>query len=167
MYDEPERPKTANLEKPSILDPDLVDKLDMSLLSKESLIDSITQHRLLKTSGETSSFPSSSRYRQNVIGTEQQREQYSLVLNGEATWCNPFSLRHKRRSFEHILDSKLGHIDMSRMQKQSCIGGQNMGFTKKNNTKLDDNNNRFVIDYFSENLKIQEFNKNLVKILNV
>lgn len=40
-----------------------------------------------------------------------------------------------------------------------------MGFTKKNNTKLDDNNNRFVIN-FSGNLKIQEFSKNLVKMLN-
>ncbi|RLU15766.1 hypothetical protein DMN91_011522 [Ooceraea biroi] len=44
--EQPERPKTASLERPSVLDPTLVDKLDMSLLSKELLRDSITHfHR--------------------------------------------------------------------------------------------------------------------------
>lgn len=38
-----ERPKTANLVRPSVLDPTLVDKLDMSLLSKELLHDSMTR----------------------------------------------------------------------------------------------------------------------------
>lgn len=152
LHNEPERPKTANLEKPTVLDPDLVDKLDMSLLSKELLVDSMMRFRLSKViSGGTSSFPSSSRYRQNVTGAERQRQQYSSASNGEVSWCSgPFSIRHKRRSFEQILDSRFSHIDVSvvssRMQKQARISGQDAASTKKSldNTKLDDNNNRFV-----------------------
>lgn len=149
-HNEPERPKTANLEKPSVLDPDLVDKLDMSLLSKELLVDSMMRFRLKAISGGTSSFPSSSRYRQNIIAVDRQR-QYSPASNGEATWCRgPFSIRHKRHSFEQILDSRLGHIDVSvvssRMQKQARVNGHDAVSTKKNldNAKLDDNNNRLV-----------------------
>ncbi|KAF3425111.1 hypothetical protein E2986_07908 [Frieseomelitta varia] len=149
LHNEPERPKTANLEKPSVLDPDLVDKLDMSLLSKELLVDSIMRFRLAKAiSGGTSSFPPSSRYRQNIIGADRQR-QYNPASNGEATWCRaPFSIRHKRHSFEQILDSRLGHIDVSlvssKMQKQARVNGQDTASTKRSldNTKLDDNNNR-------------------------
>nr|XP_033194946.1 cactin [Bombus vancouverensis nearcticus] len=150
LHNEPERPKTANLEKPTVLDPDLVDKLDMSLLSKELLVDSMMRFRLSKAiSGGTSSFPSSSRYRQNVTGVERQRQQYSSASNGEVSWCSgPFSIRHKRRSFEQILDSRFSHIDVSvvssRMQKQARISRQYAASTKKSldNTKLDDNNNR-------------------------
>ncbi|XP_060826040.1 splicing factor Cactin [Bombus pascuorum] len=150
LHNEPERPKTANLEKPTVLDPDLVDKLDMSLLSKELLVDSMMRFRLSKAiSGGTSSFPSSSRYRQNVTGVERRRQQYSAASNGEVSWCSgPFSIRHKRRSFEQILDSRFSHIDVSvvssRMQKQARISGQDVASTKKSldNTKLDDNNNR-------------------------
>lgn len=152
LHNEPERPKTANLEKPTVLDPDLVDKLDMSLLSKELLVDSMMRFRLSKAiSGGTSSFPSSSRYRQNVTGVDRQRQQYSPASNGEVSWCSgPFSIRHKRRSFEQILDSRFSHIDVSvvssRMQKQARISRQDAASTKKSldNTKLDDNNNRFV-----------------------
>ncbi|KAK9307278.1 hypothetical protein QLX08_002308 [Tetragonisca angustula] len=149
LHNEPERPKTANLEKPSVLDPDLVDKLDMSLLSKELLVDSIMRFRLAKAiSGGTSSFPPSSRYRQNIIGADRQR-QYSPASNSEATWCRgPFSIRQKRHSFEQILDSRLGHIDVSlvssKMQKQARVNGQDTASTRRSldNTKLDDNNNR-------------------------
>ena len=151
LHNEPERPKTANLEKPSVLDPDLVDKLDMSLLSKELLVDSIMRFRLAKAiSGGTSSFPPSSRYRQNIIGADRQR-QYSPASNSEATWCRgPFSIRQKRHSFEQILDSRLGHIDVSlvssKMQKQARVNGQDTASTRRSldNTKLDDNNNRLV-----------------------
>ncbi|CAK9813826.1 Zinc finger protein 474 [Anthophora quadrimaculata] len=151
VYDDPERPKTANLEKPSVLDPDLVDKLDMSLLSKELLVDSMTRFRHSKAiSGGTSAFPSSSRYRHSVTAPERQRQQqYSPLTNGEAaTWCNgPFPVRYKRRSFEQILDTRLGgHIDAStespRMQKHERIISQDTVKKSLDNRKLDDNNNR-------------------------
>lgn len=153
LYNDLERPKTANLEKPSVLDPDLVDKLDMSLLSKELLIDSMTRFRHTKAiSGGNSSFASSSRHRQNVTTVERLQQRYSTTSNAEATWCNgPFSLCHKRRSFEQILDSRLCHIDATtespRMQKQARIGSQDAANAKKysDNRKLDDNNNRFVM----------------------
>lgn len=158
LYKEPERPKTANLEKPTVLDPDLVDKLDMSLLSKELLVDSITRHRLSKAmSGGTSSIPTSSRYRPNVTEHQRQHQQQrSPSTNGEATaWCTggPYPISHKRRSFEQILDTKIldprfGHVDVTvlspRMQKHACIGGQDAATARKSldNRKLDDNNNR-------------------------
>ncbi|XP_017790740.1 PREDICTED: uncharacterized protein LOC108572915 isoform X2 [Habropoda laboriosa] len=150
LYDELERPKTANLEKPSVLDPDLVDKLDMSLLSKELLVDSMTRFRHSKAiSGGTSAFPSSSRYRQSVTAAERQRQQQcSPSTNGAATWCNgPFSVRYKRRSFEQILDMRLaGHVDAStespRMQKHERIVNQDVAKKSLDNRKLDDNNNR-------------------------
>lgn len=140
VYNDLERPKTANLEKPSVLDPELVDKLDMSVLSKELLIHSMTRFRLSKAiGGGTSSFPSSSRCRQGVTVAEQQQS------NG-ATWCSgPLSVRYKRRSFEQILDSRLAHVDAfvesPRMQKQARIIAQEVN-AKKDSKKLDDNNNR-------------------------
>nr|XP_034177464.1 cactin [Osmia lignaria] len=148
MYDHPERPKTANLEKPSVLDPDLVDKLDMSVLSKELLVHSMTRFRLSKAiGGGTSSFPSSSRCRQDVTVGEQHQPQ-SHASNG-AAWCNgSLSARYKRRSFEQILDSRLVNLDTfvesPRMQKQARIINQETMTTKKNSDgrKLDDNNNR-------------------------
>ncbi|XP_076392057.1 uncharacterized protein LOC100881211 isoform X1 [Megachile rotundata] len=148
VYNDLERPKTANLEKPSVLDPDLVDKLDMSVLSKELLIHSMTQFRLSKAiGGGTSSFPSSSRCRQSVTIAEQHQQQ-SHAPNG-ATWCNgPLSVRYKRRSFEQILDSRLGHVDAfvesPRMQKHARIIGQEANAATKtsDSRKLDDNNNR-------------------------
>ncbi|XP_076283312.1 cactin, spliceosome C complex subunit [Lasioglossum baleicum] len=141
-----ERPKTANLEKPSVLDPKLVDKLDMSLLSKELLNDSMTRYRHTKAiSGGVSS-----RCRQDVGELHQQ--QHRPPSNGvAATWSNGLangSTRHKRRSFEQILDLRLGLADVSaespRMQKQARITGQDITALKRStdNRKLDDNNNR-------------------------
>ncbi|XP_011307242.1 zinc finger protein 474 isoform X1 [Fopius arisanus] len=74
-YGPKERPKTANLERPSVLDPSLVNKLDMSLLSKEVLSDSMTQlrHGLQKLGGD----------RHSTADTK--------------------TFRQKRRSFEHVL----------------------------------------------------------------
>ncbi|XP_076638414.1 cactin, spliceosome C complex subunit [Colletes latitarsis] len=147
LFDNLERPKTANLEKPSVLDPNLVDKLDMSLLSKELLSDSMTLHRHSKTiSGGTSSFPSSSRCREDVtINGQQQRPASNCT---PATWYHGLtSTRHKRRTFEQILDGRFGHVDVvaesPRMQKQARIVGQDATATKKSidNRKLDDNNN--------------------------
>ena len=155
IYEDLERPKTANLEKPSVLDPELVDKLDMSLLSKELLSDSMTRFRNSKTiSGGASSFPSafpsSSRYRRDVTAAERRQQQQSPgATNGGATWSNgSTTVRHKRRSFEQLLDTRLGHIDVTvespRMQKQARIAGQDAPATKKGpgGRRLDDNNNR-------------------------
>ena len=154
IYEDLERPKTANLEKPSVLDPGLVDKLDMSLLSKELLSDSMTRFRHSKTiSGGASSFPSSSRYRRDVTVAERRQQQQSpgATTNGGATWSNgSTTVRHKRRSFEQLLDTRLGHTDVTaespRMQKQARIAGQDAPATKKgpDGRRLDDNNNRFV-----------------------
>lgn len=148
LYDEAERPKTANLEKPSVLDPNLVNKLDMSLLSKELLTDSMTRFRLSKAiSGGTSSFPSSSRCRQDVTMVERQLS--PRASHSGATWCNGST--SKRQSFEQILNTRPGPVDVTaespRMQKQSRVTGQDAPSTKKSSEsrKLDDNNNRFVI----------------------
>ncbi|XP_015440055.1 PREDICTED: zinc finger protein 474-like [Dufourea novaeangliae] len=150
LYDDPERPKTANLEKPSVLDPKLVDKLDMSLLSKELFSDSMTRYRHAKA---ISGGASSSRCRENVtIGGEQQQQQQRPTSNGTGTasWGNNngfASVRHKRRSFEQILDARIGQLDVTaespRMQKQARITGQDVPRkTTIDNRKLDDNNNR-------------------------
>ncbi|XP_076226256.1 cactin, spliceosome C complex subunit [Nomia melanderi] len=140
-----ERPKTANLEKPSVLDPKLVDKLDMSLLSKELLSDSMTRFRYTKTiSGGVSS-----RCKEVVTTGEQQQQQRPMSNSVAATWSNGLSSqRQKRRSFEQILDLRLGQLDVTaespRMQKQARTTGQDVAALKKgnDNRKLDDNNNR-------------------------
>lgn len=172
VYCDLDRPKTANLEKPSVLDPKLADKLDMSLLSKELLSDSMTLFRHSKTiSGGTSVFPSSSRCRQDV--TADERQQQKPASNGSTeTWCDDFATtRHKRRTFEQILETRFGHVDLAgespRMQKQARINGQDAVATKRStdNKKLDDNNNRFVVilidvnswTYEFENRKVWEF----------
>ncbi|XP_076380394.1 uncharacterized protein LOC117227657 isoform X1 [Megalopta genalis] len=148
LYGDVERPKTANLEKPSILDPKLVNKLDMSLLSKELLSDSMTRFRHTKAiSGGVSS-----RCRGDVTFGGLQQQQHRPPSNGvAATWSNGLAIdstRLKRRSFEQILDLRLGLAEVSvespRMQKQARITGQDVATIKKgiDNRKLDDNNNR-------------------------
>lgn len=145
LYEDLERPKTANLEKPSVLDPKLVDKLDMSLLSKELLSDSMTRFRYTKTiSGGV-------RSRCKEVGEQQQQQQRPMSNGVAATWSNGLgSQRQKRRSFEQILDLRLGQLDVAaespRMQKQARTTGQDVAALKKgnDNRKLDDNNNRFV-----------------------
>lgn len=148
LYEDLERPKTANLEKPSVLDPKLVDKLDMSLLSKELLSDSMTRFRYTKTiSGGVSS-----RCKEVVTVGEQQQQQRPMSNGVAATWSNGLSSqRQKRRSFEQILDLRLGQLDVTaespRMQKQARTTGHDVAALKKgnDNRKLDDNNNRFVL----------------------
>ncbi|XP_015180551.1 PREDICTED: uncharacterized protein LOC107068546 isoform X2 [Polistes dominula] len=156
IYEEIERPKTANLDKPSILNPELVDKLDMSLLSKELLSDSMTryhqqqqqQQQVTKTiSGGNSSiviFPSN-RPRQTVLlGFQQQQHQHL-----RPAWNDRIALHQKRRSFEQILNVKITQIETipepTKMQKNSRIANQeNCHLGKKLSLdvkKFDNNNN--------------------------
>ncbi|KAK2576399.1 hypothetical protein KPH14_005743 [Odynerus spinipes] len=157
LYEELDRPKTANLDKPSVLNPELVDKLDMSLLSKELFCDSITRYQQLtaKTisggnSSTTELFPSNRcRRRQTLLLGLQQQQQH----HQRATWNDRVVLRHKRCSFEQILDASLSQIepalDTARMQKQSRLAivqdNQNANLGKRSSPeskKFDDNNNR-------------------------
>ncbi|KAG7203292.1 hypothetical protein KM043_010385 [Ampulex compressa] len=151
VFEHSERPKTASLEKPSVLDPNLVDKLDMSLLSKELLCNSMTDFRSSKTiSGGASSFPSPSRRGQSLAVAEEEQDKRRSSKSSAPTWCNDgFAARHKRRSFEQITDTGLCQIEASaespRMQKQARIVLQDGASTKKtspDNRRLDDNNNR-------------------------
>ena len=110
---ETERPKTANLEKPSVLNPDLVDKLDMSILSKELFCDSISRIQLGGGASSTSS--SSSRRRRSVpIDTEQHRH--------TRTGFTKRSTRKKRPSFQHSIGDfsrvDLTHVEPSSLQLQ-------------------------------------------------
>lgn len=160
LYTESNRPKTANLGKSNVLDPELIDKLDLSYRNKNLLVGSMTRFPIPKSISGGTSFPSSSRYRQNATGAERQ-QQYSPTSNGEATWCSgPSSVRYKRHSIKQILDPRLGHIDVSvvssKMQKQARIGGQDVVSAKKvlDNAKLDNNNNRFVIVSLAGNFEV-------------
>lgn len=172
LYEEQDRPKTANLDKPTVLNPDLVDKLDMSLLSKELFCDSITRYQQLTTktisgasytsSNNIAGFfsPNRSRRRQSLLlGLQQQNNHHHhhhhlhQYQHQRSTWNDRVVLRHKRRSFEQILDTSLTQIepahDTTRMQKQSRLAVsqdvQNGNLVNKSSQevkKLDDNNNR-------------------------
>ncbi|XP_014477840.1 PREDICTED: zinc finger protein 474-like isoform X2 [Dinoponera quadriceps] len=139
--EEPERPKTANLERPSVLNPKLADKLDMSLLSKELLCDSMTHyHRtrsLAAASGGTTSSssllllpsPSSTRRRQNAAVTGDARR----------TWPRddvPVR-RAQQRSFEQIYEPRICQMEIG---PRSPTEGQKT--LQEPVRRLDDNNNR-------------------------
>lgn len=153
LYEEIERPKTANLDKPTVLNPELVDKLDMSLLSKELFCDSMTryQQELTKTisgGNSTSAFFPSNRRRQTVLlGLQQQQHQHL-----RPAWNDRIALRQKRRSFEQILDARYSQIntvpESTKMQKQSrLINQENSNLGKKLSSdikRFDNNNNRYL-----------------------
>ncbi|KAK0180898.1 hypothetical protein PV327_003231 [Microctonus hyperodae] len=137
-----ERPKTANLEKPNVLDPSLVKKLDMSLLSKELLLDSIT--RIQSGGGMDSSNRRSSIHQ--TIGDKR-----SVILNALETKTS--GTRYKRRSFDHLttidhnITNKETFLESVIMRKQSISSSStpNDRVVKKRSLdfkKLDDNNNR-------------------------
>ncbi|XP_024942699.1 uncharacterized protein LOC107269633 isoform X2 [Cephus cinctus] len=99
------RPKTANLEKPSVLNPNLVDKLDMSMLSKELLSNNKTRIRR-----------SASPLCGKLTGVRRQsvplgQESVGVTKNSNS---NVSSLvREKRQSFEALTDSELSHVKIS------------------------------------------------------
>ncbi|KAG5309629.1 ZN474 protein, partial [Acromyrmex insinuator] len=149
---EPERPKTANLTRPSVLDPALVNKLDMSLLSKELLCDSMTrfhQNGKLVSGGTTSSSSSSSLSLLLPSPPSVSRRRQSAVVNiaTTTTWSSHDApVRRQRRSFEQIYEPRVAaglmeEIDRSR--SLAVIATQE-SVSKRNSDirRLDDNNNK-------------------------
>ena len=154
-YGSVERPKTANLERPSVLDPRLLKKLDMSLVSKEVLCDSMTRIQLSvksRNGGGTSSNTSvSSRRRQSVPASEKSQPLSSTISHKQqvSTFYEeekranslPFSVQNsvqkKRSSFEHLTTTE------ETMKKQSVDSQENFFKQRSSDTKrLDDNNNK-------------------------
>lgn len=107
-----ERPKTANLEKPSVLNPDLMDKLDMSLISKDSL----SRIRLgAQLGGGVSSTSSSSRRRQHVsIDTELPRHTRTSFTKCTTRKKRPIS----RSSADNFYRVDLSPLELSSMHLQ-------------------------------------------------
>lgn len=119
-----ERPKTANLDEPTFLDPRLVDKLDMSMLSKELLLDSMTHIQLLN-GGVGAGIEDT---RATAVGIERRRQSFNIPSGparreynwgpGRTSAARPgydsatsnsgiISLRRqKRKSFEAVTDSE-------------------------------------------------------------
>ncbi|XP_034942992.1 zinc finger protein 474-like [Chelonus insularis] len=131
-YNVEERPKTANLEKPSVLDPSLVNKLDMSLLSKELLCDSMTRIQL---GGRN-------------VGGEASSNNYRSVPSSIVE-SKTFVLRQKRQNSEHSVTSeqfsKEPQLEPVIMKKQLPLSPSISNDRNKKvdiNKKLDDNNNK-------------------------
>lgn len=166
--EEPERPKTANLERPSVLNPTLVDKLDMSLLSKELLCNSMTRIHQLATNGKpvsggtTSSSSSSSLSLLLPSPPSATRRRQSAAVNAAATtWPSHDSIpvRRQRRRFKQIYEPRgatdqMEEIDGSRSSAGSqktmlltATAMQEHGSIKRNSDirRLDDNNNKSVM----------------------
>ncbi|KMQ94183.1 elongation factor 2 [Lasius niger] len=148
----PERPKTANLARPSVLDPALVDKLDMSLLSKELLCDSMTRFHQQPAvdksiSGDTSSSSSPS-------ATRRRRRRRSAAVTAATitSWSSreDASVTHRqRRSFEQIREPRIAtDRQMEEADRSPTGGGQKImsptaAATRNSDArKLDNNNNR-------------------------
>ncbi|XP_018405706.1 PREDICTED: zinc finger protein 474-like [Cyphomyrmex costatus] len=150
--EEPERPKTANLARPSVLDPALVDKLDMSLLSKELLCDSMTRfHQNGKpvSGGTTSSSSSSSLSLLLPSPPSVSRRRQSAVVNiaTTTTWpSHDAPVRRQRRSFEQIYEPRIAAGQMEEIDRSRSPAVATMQeFASKRNSdirKLDDNNNK-------------------------
>lgn len=164
--EEPERPKTANLARPSVLDPALVDKLDMSLLSKELLCDSMTRFHQLGTkpvSGSTTSSSSSSSLSlllPSPPSTIRRRQSAAVnIATTTTTWSShDIPVRRKRRSFEQNCEPRVttGQMEIDgsdspagsqKATSPAAVATQEYGSTKRNSDvrRLDDNNNKLVI----------------------
>lgn len=168
--EEPERPKTANLAKPSVLDPALVDKLDMSLLSKELLCDSMTRFHQLATNGKpvsggtTSSSSSSSLSLLLPSPPSETRRRQSAAVNvtTTTTWSSHddvVPVRRQRRSFEQIYEPRVATGQMEEIDGSRSSAGsqkatspatavtQEHASVKRNSDsrRLDDNNNKSVV----------------------
>lgn len=161
--EEPERPKTANLRRPSVLDPALVNKLDMSLLSKELLCDSMTRFHQSATNGKpasggtTSSSSSSSLSLLLPSPSETRRRQSAAVNIATTTWsCHDDAPVHRRqrRSFEQIYDPRVATGQMEEIRSpagsqktMSPAALQEHASARRNSDirRLDDNNNKLVV----------------------
>lgn len=169
---EPERPKTANLERPSVLNPKLVDKLDMSLLSKELLCDSMTRYRQARSlatavgggtttkTAATSSYssssssllllpsPSSTRRRQSaVVTSDVQPRRTATTTTTATTWPRDnVPVRQQRRSFEQIYEPRACQMEIGlRSPTESQKTLQEPVKRNSDVKRLDDNNNRSVL----------------------
>ncbi|KAL6256326.1 hypothetical protein P5V15_012443 [Pogonomyrmex californicus] len=169
--EEPQRPKTANLARPSVLDPALVDKLDMSLLSKELLCNSMTRiHRsfvndksvggsMTTTLSLSSSSSSSSSLLLPSPPSTTRRRQSAVVSVATTTWSfhGDVPVRRQRRSFEQIYEphrfapGQMEEVDRSRSSAESqkatshvAAATQEHAAAKRNSDirRLDDNNNK-------------------------
>lgn len=167
--EEPERPKTANLSRPSVLDPALVDKLDMSLLSKELLCNSMTRFHQpaantdKSINGDTTASSSSSSSSLLLVPSSpsatrrrRRRSAAAVAAATTTTTCSsrsedaPPVTRHQRRSFEQIrepriaTDRQMEEIDRLRSPNGSQKITSPIGIATRNPDvrKLDDNNNR-------------------------
>jgi len=163
--EEPERPKTANLARPSVLDPALVNKLDMSLLSKELLCDSMTRLYHLATkpiSGSTTSSSSSlSLLLPSPPSTTRRRQSAVVNIATTTTWSSrdDVPVRRQRRSFEQIYESRVATGQMEVLDGSRSSAGsqkatspaadatQEHASAKRNSDirRLDDNNNKLVV----------------------
>ncbi|KAL6443600.1 hypothetical protein ACFW04_001619 [Cataglyphis niger] len=163
--EEPERPKTANLSRPSVLDPALVDKLDMSLLNKELLCDSmlrfyqpaanIDNSISRDTTTSSSSSLSSLLLVPSSPSATRRRRSAAAVAATTTTWSShtedvPPVTCHQRRSFEQIrkpriaTDCQMEEIDRLRSPTGNQKITSPIGTAAQNPDvkKLDDNNNR-------------------------
>ncbi|XP_018310947.1 uncharacterized protein [Mycetomoellerius zeteki] len=150
--EEPERPKTANLTRPSVLDPALVNKLDMSLLSKELLCDSMTRfHQNGKpvSGGTTSSSSSSSLSLLLPSPPSALRRRQSAVVNTTTTTTWPSydaPVRRQRRSFEQIYELRVaaGQMEEIDTSRSSAATATQESASRRNTDirRLDDNNNK-------------------------
>lgn len=167
--EEPERPKTANLRRPSVLDPALVDKLDMSLLSKELLYDSMTRIQSATlgkpaSGGTTSSSSSSSLSLLLPSPPSQTRRRQSAAVNiatTTTTWSSHdvAPVRRQRRSFEQMYDPRVATGQMEEINGSRSSSGsqkatspiataiQEHASSRRNSDirRLDDNNNKLVM----------------------
>lgn len=145
-----ERPKTANLEKPSVLDPKLVDKLDMSLLSKELLCDSVSrfhQTKLVISGSTSSSLISSPKQRQNAV-VDAGGQRHDTTFSRSSSQEVP--VKRKRRKNELTYELRQMEIDpRSPINQKSLhvVSSHEHGPADRNSDvrKLDDNNNRSVL----------------------
>ena len=118
---ETDRPQTANLEKPSILNPNLVDKLDMSLLSKEVFCHSMNRIQLdaVSSGGASSTSSSVSRRRQSVPITAELHRHTRTGFTCRSTRKKHTSLRD---SNEDLCRISLSHSEPTSSQKLSNPG---------------------------------------------
>ncbi|XP_011861878.1 PREDICTED: uncharacterized protein LOC105558674 isoform X2 [Vollenhovia emeryi] len=155
--EEPERPKTANLARPSVLDPALVDKLDMSLLSKELLCNSMTRYHQLtgKTIGGGMTSSSSSSSSLSLLlpsppsATRRRQSAAVSVATTTTTWSShdDAPVRRKRRSFEQIHEPRAaaGHMEELNGSRSPAVAAMQEHTSVKRNPdvrRLDDNNNK-------------------------
>lgn len=176
--EEPERPKTANLRRPSVLDPALVNKLDMSLLSKELLCDSMTRFHQSATNGKPVSGGTTSSSSSSSLSlllpsppSEARRRQSAAVNIATTTWLShdDVPVRRQRRSFEQIYEPRVATGQMEEIngnrKTTSPATLQEHASARRNSDikRLDDNNNKLVVIKLRS--RINRTNNILLKII--